>query len=268
MAPDRAFELSSDTSPESTPKSSHQAEKLTNKHEIILIESGENTPISKSTKPRAPKKKTHTPKDDALDALEDVHEDTKAKPAASLVSSLPLVFPDKVQRLKALVECDGDSIDLSGDVGAVGRIIVSNASSGNHELFLDLKGTIYKSTIVPSRTFCIVSVGQSEAKIEAVMNDFIRLEAKSNLFEAETMIEGTLDGFSFDSDEEGEKASKAFLQQGDPNNDNEVQGNKRGRGKTEKSMGTPSKKKKASAKTPKKAARKSQVAKRTRKSKK
>lgn len=38
------------------------------------------------------------------------------------------------------MECEGDSIDLSGDVGAVGRIIVSDGPSGNHEMLLDLKG--------------------------------------------------------------------------------------------------------------------------------
>ncbi|BAF07795.2 Os02g0147100, partial [Oryza sativa Japonica Group] len=119
----------------------------------------------------------------------------------------------------ALIECDGDSIDLSGDVGAVGRIIISNSPNGNQELLLDLKGTIYKSTIVPSRTFCVVSVGQTEAKIESIMDDFIQLEPQSNLFEAETMMEGTLDGFTFDSDEEGDKLPEPHASQNDQNNE-------------------------------------------------
>lgn len=274
--------LSSDSSPEATPKSSQHehdgVKRLNKKRDTILIESGEDTPVSKSRKPKVQNKNILVPKGDSLNGPEDgpengsedgpVQKDTNAKPAAPSVSSrLPLVLPDKVQRSKALVECDGDLIDLSGDVGAVGRIIVSNGSSGNHELLLDLKGTIYKSTIIPSRTFCVVSVGQSEAKIEAIMNNFVRLEPPSNMFEAETMIEGTLDGFSFDSDEEGEKVSKVFVQQCDPNNENEGQVNKRTKGKTEKSGGTPNKKK-ASGKAPKKAARKSQAAKRTKKAKK
>nr|GMD99610.1 DNA-binding protein BIN4 [Ipomoea batatas] len=58
-------------------------------------------------------------------------------------SSLPLLLPEKVQRLKALVECDGDSIDLSGDVGAVGRVVISDNPSGSNEVLLDLKG-MYK----------------------------------------------------------------------------------------------------------------------------
>ncbi|KAF3325049.1 DNA-binding protein BIN4 [Carex littledalei] len=66
--------------------------------------------------------------------------------------------------------------------------------------------------LVVTSGFCHVvrvSVGQTEAKIEAIMNDFIQLEPQSNLFEAETMVEGTLDGFLFDSDEEGEKVTEA-----------------------------------------------------------
>lgn len=269
-----ALYLSSDSSQEATTKSSHHVkngvEKLSKKRDAILIDSEEGTPVSKPRKPKTQKKQNLVPKGDVLDAPEDglVQEDTKVKPAALLVSSrLPLLLPEKVQRSKALVECDGDSIDLSGDVGAVGRIIVSKGSSGNHEMLLDLKGTIYKSTIVPSRTFCVVSVGQSEAKIEAIMNDFVRLDPPLNMFEAETMIEGTLDGFSFDSDE-GEKISKIFAQQSDPNNENEGLANKRTKGKTEKSVATPTKKKKASGKPPRKVARKSQTAKRAKRSKK
>ncbi|PKA57868.1 DNA-binding protein BIN4 [Apostasia shenzhenica] len=138
--------------------------------------------------------------------------------------------------MQALVECDGDSIDLSGDVGAVGRIMVSNGPSGNHEMLLDLKGTIYKSTIVPSRTFCVVCYNLMAAQIEAIMNDFVRLEAQSNMFEAETMIEGTLDGFSFDSDEEGEKLPKVIAQQRDQNNEKEDQGSSKTKRKTQKSL--------------------------------
>lgn len=44
--------------------------------------------------------------------------------------------------MQALIECEGDAIDLSGDMGAVGRIIVSDTPSGNHDLYLDLKGKL------------------------------------------------------------------------------------------------------------------------------
>lgn len=38
------------------------------------------------------------------------------------------------------MECEGDSIDLSGDMGSVGRIVISDDPSKDHEMFLDLKG--------------------------------------------------------------------------------------------------------------------------------
>lgn len=129
-----------------------------------------------------------------------------------------------------------------------------------------MTGTIYRSTIVPSRTFCIVSVGQSEAKIEAIMNDFIQLEPQSNVFEAETMVEGTLDGFSFDSDVEGENIPRTSAHQSDPNNENGDEANKKSRKR--ETSGTTLKKAKAVVKPPKKAARKPQASRKTKKSKK
>ncbi|KAM2031211.1 hypothetical protein FF2_041748 [Malus domestica] len=149
-------------------------------------------------------------------------------------SRLPLVLSEKVQRSKALVECEGESIDLSGDMGAVGRVIISDSKSADPEMYIDLKGTIYKTTIVPSRTFCVVSFGQSEAKIEAIMNDFIQLKPQSNVDEAETMVEGTLDGFSFDSEDEGDKLPKATPQQADQNEDAEEQNKGATKAKTKK----------------------------------
>ncbi|KAL0304523.1 UNVERIFIED_CONTAM: DNA-binding protein BIN4 [Sesamum radiatum] len=86
-------------------------------------------------------------------------------------SRLPLLLSEKVQRSKALVECEGDSIDLSGDVGSVGR------------------------KLWPIRS-----------KDRGDMNDYIQLKPQSNVYEAETMVEGTLDGFSFDSEDENDKS--------------------------------------------------------------
>ncbi|CAD6251905.1 unnamed protein product [Miscanthus lutarioriparius] len=199
----------------------------------------------------------------------DAEDDMQDKLTGNSVSQrLPLIFPDKVQRSKALIECDGDSIDLSGDIGAVGRIVVSNGPTGNQDLLLDLKGTIYKTTIVPSRTFCVVSVGQLEAKIEAIMNDFIQLEPQSNLFEAETMMEGTLDGFTFDSDKEGDKFYEPQANQNDQNNEDEGQPKAKTKRKAEKTAGKAPKKAKVTGKGPKKGARKTQPTKRGRKAKK
>ncbi|XP_030936941.1 DNA-binding protein BIN4 isoform X1 [Quercus lobata] len=195
--------------------------------------------------------------------VEIAEEETSHMEPRASSSRLPLVLSDKVQRTKALIECEGDAIDLSGDMGAVGRIIVSDTPSGNHDLYLDLKGTIYQTTIVPSRTFCVVSFGQSEAKIEAIMNDFIQLNPQSNVYEAETMVEGTMDGFLFDSDDEADKMPKAISSN---QNDQDIEGQTNGKikGKAEKKSGGVRKRgKTAGGKTqaPKRVRKKNQVSK-------
>ncbi|KAJ4832483.1 hypothetical protein Tsubulata_000027 [Turnera subulata] len=166
----------------------------------------------------------------------------------------------------ALVECEGDSIDLSGDMGAVGRVVIPDAQSGSPEMYFDLKGTIYRTKIVPSRTFCIVSFGQSEAKIEAIMNDVIQLKPESNVYEAETMVEGTLEGFSFDSEDEADKIPKTTLHQNDQNEGAEEQINGKAKGKALKPPGAVKKGKSAGGKSrPVKTVRKkAQVSKKSR----
>ncbi|EEC72483.1 hypothetical protein EE612_008846 [Oryza sativa] len=237
----------------------------TPKKKLVKPPSGSNA--SKVTGPKAGPDQI----DDTLEHQEEgvAEEDMQDKLTEHSVSQrLPLIIPDKIQRSKALIECDGDSIDLSGDVGAVGRIIISNSPNGNQELLLDLKGTIYKSTIVPSRTFCVVSVGQTEAKIESIMDDFIQLEPQSNLFEAETMMEGTLDGFTFDSDEEGDKLPEPHASQNDQNNEDGDQPKAKTKRKAEKPAGKGQKKAKVAGKATKKGTRKTQTTKRTKKAKK
>ncbi|XP_062119922.1 DNA-binding protein BIN4 isoform X2 [Humulus lupulus] len=236
----------------------------------------QDSPSKKASKDKSPKKELqvdgHTTikeeksslKKEASDDVEMKEEEAPEKQVESQVSSgrFPLILSEKVQRTKALVECEGDSIDLAGDVGAVGRVVISDTASGDHEMYLDLKGTIYKTTIVPSRTFCVVSFGQSEAKIEAIMNDFIQLKPQSNVFESETMVEGTLDGFSFDSDEEGEKVPKA--QQTEHGEDAEEKTNGKSKRKAEKTSGVARKRGRATggkAQPQKKAKRKAPVSK-------
>ncbi|XP_047075948.1 DNA-binding protein BIN4-like isoform X1 [Lolium rigidum] len=281
-APSTATVMLSDSSPENSPKRTAPPEEKKNssdcagtssKHEEgPSMEEKQDKPPKRVT----PKKKTKVAgtkdcldkRNDTLEQLEDEvnGEKMQDKLAGNSVSQrLPLILSDKVQRSKALVECDGDSIDLSGDIGAVGRIVISNSPTGNQDLLLDLKGTVYKSTIVPSRTFCVVSMGQTEAKIEAIMNDFIQLEPHSNLFEAETMMEGTLDGFTFDSDGEGDRLHELHASQNDPNNENEDQP----KAKTKrKAAAKPAAKGQKKAKVAKKGAKKTQSTKRGKKAKK
>uniref|UniRef100_A0A1J3F4G0 DNA-binding protein BIN4 n=1 Tax=Noccaea caerulescens TaxID=107243 RepID=A0A1J3F4G0_NOCCA len=212
--------------------------------------SGRQTPKKKNSAEEI--LKTEDKDTDAVIA-EEVTTDKNNKPSSGSSSRLPLVLSEKVNRTKVLVECEGDSIDLSGDMGAVGRVVVSDTTE---DVYLDLKGTIYKSTIVPSRTFCIVNVSQSEAKIEAIMNDFIQLTPQSNVFVAETMMEGTLEGFSFDSDDEANKnakpASKPADQSGGTEEVTKAKAKAKAKAKSEnvsgKKRGRPSKEKQQPAK--------------------
>ncbi|CAH8317412.1 unnamed protein product [Eruca vesicaria subsp. sativa] len=269
---DSVWLLSSDSEPPSSEPVSQQVTMATEEDEDIAIQAKEKEPaVKKAPKKKSPKKKANSghqspkkenseqeilkteDKDTDATVAEEVTKDKNVKPSSGSSSRLPLVLSEKVNRTKVLVECEGDSIDLSGDMGAVGRVVVSDT---NEDVYLDLKGTIYKSTIVPSRTFCIVNVGQSEAKIEAIMNDFIQLTPQSNVYEAETMMEGTLEGFTFDSDDEsnknGKTASKPADQSGGPAEVTNANGKAKAKAKSEsvvgKKRGRPSKEKQQPAK--------------------
>ncbi|XP_026458099.1 DNA-binding protein BIN4 isoform X2 [Papaver somniferum] len=229
----------------------------------------EDSKVKKSPKSKSPKKKlkveTQSHKEETDIEEEAVKEEVTEKSAIPHGSSrLPLMMAEKVQRSKALVECEGDSIDMSGDIGTVGRLVISDTPCGSGELLLDLKGTIYKTTIVPSRTFCVVNFGQTEAKIEAIMDDFIQLKPHSNVYESETMIEGTLEGYSFDSDEEADKIPKAKIQ----GEEGEEQANGKIKGKADKALGVKKKGKKAAKPPPKRVKKKAPVSKKGKGSKK
>lgn len=241
-------------------------------HDAKATKKEENDVLSKQKSPKKKMKKEEREKKiklenqlneekEDMDAVEENIPEKQSGPNLSS-SRLPLVLPEKVQRTKALVECEGDSVDLSGDVGAVGRIIISDGPSGNNEMLLDLKGTIYKTTILPSRTFCVVSFGQSEAKVEAIMNDFIQLKSQSNIYDAETMVEGTLDGFTFDSDEEAENLPRQ-ASQGDQNENVDHQTNGNVKAKAKKASAMEQKKGKKGAKIPKKVKKNPQVQKKS-----
>ncbi|CAD5332591.1 unnamed protein product [Arabidopsis thaliana] len=245
-------------SPKTKSKSSRKTPKEGNSAQEILKTEAEQVTPEKSPKTKS-KSSRKTPKEEncAQEILkteaEEVTTDQKIKPSSGSSSRLPLVLSEKVNRTKVLVECEGDSIDLSGDMGAVGRVVVSDTTG---DMYLDLKGTIYKSTIIPSRTFCVVNVGQTEAKIEAIMNDFIQLTPQSNVYEAETMVEGTLEGFTFESDDESNKNAKTAVKPADQSVGTEEETNTKAKPKAKakgetvigKKRGRPSKEKQPPAK--------------------
>ncbi|XP_031495783.1 DNA-binding protein BIN4 [Nymphaea colorata] len=261
-------------------KEALQSDLHSKNQKTILLDDEVDSP-NKLTKTKAKKKTKQEEHDDQNEVVtvdtdegeargdisENVNEETLEKKVQPRVSSrLPLVLPDKISRTKALIECEGDALDMSGDVGAVGRLLISDKSTGGKEMLLDLKGTIYKTNIVPSRTFCIVNFSQTEAKVEAIMNDFVQLQPLSNFFEAETMIEGTLDGFSFDSEDEGDRGPKAQAHKNIQNTKGEEDPNNgKTKRKATKSSVITQKKGKTAAKPSKKGGRKTQASKKAKK---
>eukprot|EP00887_Chlorella_sp_A99_P004893 scaffold4.g4893.t1 len=93
-----------------------------------------------------------------------------------------VVLPEKLGQTKLLVELEagGDAhgaTDLSGDSGAIGRLLVRGPAA-EPELQLDLKGVLYTATVVPCPvTLAIVHMGASEAKVEALLSEFVQLRA-------------------------------------------------------------------------------------------
>ncbi|KAF3591574.1 hypothetical protein DY000_02026104 [Brassica cretica] len=309
---DYVWLVSSDSEPPSSEPMSQQVTMATEKDEDFVIEAKEGEPaVKKAPKKKSPKKKANSggqsPKKEASEqeilktedkdtdatVAEEVTKDKNVKPSSGSNSRLPLVLSEKVNRTKVLVECEGDSIDLSGDMGAVGRVVVSDTTE---DVYLDLKGMSPQSFSMlllmlkngsepytnqqlfhPERFalygFCFslyllfivlvthtrdlafqVNVGQSEAKIEAIMNDFIQLTPQSNVYEAETMMEGTLEGFSFDSDDESNKNGKTASKPADQSGGAAEVSNANGKAKAKsenvvgKKRGKPSKEKQQPAK--------------------
>lgn len=111
------------------------------------------------------------------------------KATKSAASERTIVFPEDTRKLKvakALVQCNDPELDLSGEIGAIGRL----RCNGQQDITLDLKGKIYTARILPSASFAVVSVGDKEARVESIMNDFLELKEQGTLFNTESIVEG------------------------------------------------------------------------------
>ncbi|CAN7024243.1 unnamed protein product [Brassica oleracea var. botrytis] len=256
---DSVWLVSSDSEPPSSDPISQKVIILTEEDEDLVILDKEVEPaVKKAPKKKSPKKKPNSgrqiPKeensaqeiseDKDTDSIvaEEVATDKNTKPSSGSSSRLPLVLSEKVNRTKVLVECEGDSIDLSGDMGAVGRVVVSDTTEDP-----DLLNYMFP------------------CQIEAIMNDFIQLTPVSNVYEAETMVEGTLEGFSFESDDEGNKNAKTASKPPDDQSGDTAEvtkGSGKAKAKSEnvvgKKRGRPSKEKQQQQQPAKKARKKKQ----------
>lgn len=106
-------------------------------------------------------------------------------------SCMPLVCVPKFEEKLVLLQSESTALDLSGDVGAVGRVKVSVDCD---EMWLDIKGTLYSCDSQLINTVCVVSVGEDEARVTAVFDEIVTLHEDNSTFGAgEKLVSGMLD---------------------------------------------------------------------------
>ena len=126
---------------------------------------------------------------------------------------LILMMLDKLPCNKMLVELNPaptdahskSTMELAGDAGSVGRIVINKNSSGDDagpSFQIDLKGVLYDAQVLPlNGTAMILNIGVDQAKVECVMHDFIRLKEDPASFTYNNDDGGM--NFGSDDDDEG-----------------------------------------------------------------
>lgn len=116
-------------------------------------------------------------------------------------SSLPLITASKLDENLVLVQAQSEAFDLSGDVGAVGRVKID--ANG---MFLDIKGVLYSCGVMPINTVCVVSVDDSEARVTAALDEVVTLdEDRSVLNSGEQVLSGTIEDDIVEQHVDGEE---------------------------------------------------------------
>ncbi|DBA02842.1 TPA: hypothetical protein N0F65_006632 [Lagenidium giganteum] len=94
---------------------------------------------------------------------------------------MPLVMSTSLPKASTLlVQLEDSKLDLSGDVGAIGRF----HSQDDGGVVLDIKGHQYIGEIVPCGTFMVVGIGATEAKVENMVTDFCQITQKLSVIES------------------------------------------------------------------------------------
>ncbi|KAF3784130.1 hypothetical protein EJ110_NYTH15592 [Nymphaea thermarum] len=102
----------------------------------ILLDDEVESP-NKLTKAKA-KKKTKQEEHDDQNKVVTVDTD-EGEARGDISENVNEETLEKKVQPRALIECEGDALDMSGDVGAVGRLLISDKSTGGKEMLLDLK---------------------------------------------------------------------------------------------------------------------------------
>ena len=110
-------------------------------------------------------------------ALQPLPEDVSKRAAKS---SLPLTAAPAQKQQHVLVQCDEDCADLAGDSGVIGRFKYTEG-----RMLLDLKGYMYEGSLVPCCSLAIVHMKPTEARVEAILDDFMALKQIGNVYDKE-----------------------------------------------------------------------------------
>lgn len=143
---------------------------------------------------------------------------------------LPLVVAPRLDESLVLLQSEGAELDLSGDVGAVGRVKVEGG-----ELYMDLKGVLYRGVVGECNSMCVVNVGEDEARVTSVLDEVVTLRRERDLFASgEIVLRGELEGECGDeegrAEGEGERGSERGKKRRKGGDDG-GRGRGRGRGK-------------------------------------
>ena len=116
-----------------------------------------------------------------------------SKGSVKLASSLPLILPKQPKRNRStmLVQIEDNNLELSGDIGAIGRL----TTLPNEGIILDLKGHQYGGNIIPCGSFMVVGFQPKEARVETIISDFVQVEHLANMIDnlSGSLTSGTID---------------------------------------------------------------------------
>eukprot|EP00743_Colponemidia_sp_Colp-15_P006417 GILK01006906.1.p1 GENE.GILK01006906.1~~GILK01006906.1.p1 ORF type:complete len:234 (+),score=48.95 GILK01006906.1:36-704(+) len=129
---------------------------------------------------------------EALEATDVAEKEEKKK----MPSTVPLVLPSSIKQT-LLFEVDDGELDLSGDIGAVGRMKVSSS-----EIIFDIKGRMYEGHNAPCNSLLLVNIGPTEAKIESVINEYFHFDFSTAMLDSESLLHGVVDGFDLQDDDD------------------------------------------------------------------
>ncbi|KAJ8902832.1 hypothetical protein NDN08_006152 [Rhodosorus marinus] len=103
-------------------------------------------------------------------------------------NTIPLICPPKLEENLVLAQSADVSFDLSGDVGAVGRVKIEEG-----KLSFDLKGTFYDAGRVACNSMLVVAVGDTEARVSSVIDEYLLLTESTEDTGGEKVLAGNVD---------------------------------------------------------------------------